>query len=53
MVAMSQVDQATLLTTKAMRPPGLSPGAGPQRPTSAVGERGERGVGETDRADGS
>ena len=29
------------------------PGAGPQRPTSAVGERGKRGVGEADRADGS
>ena len=29
------------------------PGAGPQRPTSAVGERGKRGLGEADRADGS
>ena len=31
----------------------LSPGACPQRPTSAVGERGKRGIGEADRADGS
>ena len=52
-MAMSQVDQPTLWTNKAIRPPGLSPGAGPQRPTTAVGERGERGVGEADRADGS
>ena len=52
-MAMSQVDQPTLSTNKTTRPPGLSPGARPQRPTFAVGERGKRGVGEADRADGS
>ena len=48
-----KVDRSTLSTNKAMRPTSLSPGAGPQRPTTAVGERGKRGVGEADRADGS